>query len=114
MCGLAVVIEFFAQSIGDLRMDFGSRDRAVVPLAEAQRKLHLTQVVFSRRCHVGVLQLAGEWPAVERRRAVYLAERSSACRSLLEIAKLGLPVDAELARHPPSYKRPTHRWRVRL
>src|SRR5271166_165173 len=101
MRGLALVIELLTQSVGDLSMNLAGRDRPVVTLVKPHREPQLQQIGLHRRCHVGVLQLAGERPAVECCSPVYLAERSGACRSLLEIAKSGLPVSAEFTCHAP-------------
>ncbi len=114
MRGLALVIELLAQPLGDLGMDLGGGDRAVVALVETHRELQLAQIGFDRRGHVGILQFAGERGAVERGRPMHLAKRGGARRGSLEIAKPALPIGPEFARHAASDKRPAHRRRVRL
>ena len=87
MRGLALVIELLAQPVGDLGVDLGGADRAVVALVEPHREFKLAQIGFDRRAHVRILQFAGERGAVERDRPVHLAERGRARRLMLEIAK---------------------------
>ena len=114
MRGLALVIELLAQPLGDLGMDLGGGDRAVVALVQTHRELQLAQIGFDRRGHVGILQFAGECGAVERGRPVHLAERGGARRNSVEIAKPAPPIGPEFARHAPSDKRPAHRRRICL
>ena len=63
---------------------------SVVSIAGSMRRRmanshsQLPQVGFDRRLHVGILQLAGELRAVERARAMHLAERSGRRRMMLE------------------------------
>ncbi len=66
MRGLALIIQFLAQPVGDLGVDLGGRDGAVVALVQPHRQAQLAQIGFDRRGHVRVLQFAGERGAVER------------------------------------------------
>ncbi len=95
-------------------MDLRHRDRAVVALIDPKRETELRQVRFHRRGHIGILQLTGEKPAIERLRAMYLAERGRARRHVLEAAESLFTIRPELARHPPLHEHPAHGRRVRL
>ena len=114
MCGLALVIEFLAQSVGDFGMDLGGGDGAVVALVETHRQLQLAQIGFDRRGHVRVLQFAGERGAVEGFGPVHLTERGGARCISLKATEPPLPALAEFALHAALDKRPAHRRRVRL
>ena len=74
MRGLALVIEFLAQPVGDLGVDVGGADRLVVALVQPHREPQLPQIGLDRRPHIRVLQFAGERRAVERDGPMHLAQ----------------------------------------
>ncbi len=114
MRGLAFVIEFLAQPVGDLGMDLRGADRLVVALVNPHREAQLTQIGFDRRSHVRILQFAGERCAVERDGAMHLSQRRCARRLALEALEPALPIRPEFARHAAAHERPAHRRRVGL
>ncbi len=112
--GLAQIIQFLAQPVGDLGMDRGRPDRAVVALVKPHRQLQLAQIGFDGGGHLGILQFAGEPGAVARDRAMHLAQRGGARRGMLEAVEAALPLRPQFADHAAAHERPAHRRRVRL
>jgi len=115
---LARVIQFLAQPGGDLGMDVGGRDGAVVALVEAHREAQLAEVCFDCRTHLGILQFAGERGAVERplksHCAMHLAQGGGARGGVVEALEATLPVRPQFAHHAAAHKGPAHRRRVGL
>ena len=114
MRGLALVIQFLAQPSGDLGMDVAGGDRSVVALVETHCEAQLPQIGLHRRTHIRVLQFAGEKHAIQRCRAMHLAQRGGAGGGVLEGLEAALPVRAEFALHATAHKRPAHRRRIGL
>ena len=114
MLGLADIVELFAQARADLDRDLGGVDRGIEALADGEQQLQLLQIGFDRRLHVGILQLAGKLCAVERARAMHLAERGGGRRLMLEALEFLLPAGAELGLHAPLDEGPAHRRRLAL
>ena len=112
--GLAHIIKFLAQALGDLLGDLGGIERGIEPLADREQQLKLAQVGFDRRLHVGILQLAGKLRAVERVGAVHLAERCRRRRMMFEALEFGFPVRAQLGVHSALDESPAHRRRLAL
>ena len=63
---LVLVIELFADAGTDLGGDLARVDRGIHPAMQREHEIELLQVRFHGGLHVGILQLAGEWRAVER------------------------------------------------
>ena len=84
MLGLTPIIELLAHARADLLGDFAGVDRAIEAAADRQQPFQLLQIGFDGGLHVGILQLAGQRLAIERARAMNLAERSSGGRVMLE------------------------------
>ena len=76
--------------------------------------MQLIEVGFDRRLHVGILQLAGQRVAIERARAMHLAERGGGRRMMFEFGEFLLPVGAQLGAHAPLDEGPAHGRRLAL
>ena len=94
--------------------DLGGVDRGVHAAMDGEQPFELLEIGLDGRLHVRILQLAGERRAVERDRAVHLAERGGGGRVMLEAREPRLPVGAELGHHAPLDERPAHRRGVAL
>ena len=81
---------------------------------EREQHAELGEIGLHRRGHVGILQLAGDALAVERDRAVDLAERGRGGRRKIEGRELRLPVRAKFGLHAPAHEGGAHRRGVRL
>ena len=114
MLGFAPVIELLAHARADLLADLAGVDRGIEPAADRQQPLQLLQVGFDRGLHVGILQLAGKRGAVERARAMHLAERRGGRRMMLEAREFLLPAGTELRHHAALDEGPAHRRRFAL
>ena len=114
MLGLAAIIELLADALADLLADFAGVDRGIEAAADGKQPLQLLQIGFDRRLHVGILQLAGQFGAVERAGAMHLAEGSGRGGMMLEACELALPIRPKLGNHAPLDKGPAHRRRFAL
>ena len=112
--GLALVVELLAEPGRDLGVNLAGVDGPVVAGVDGEDQLELADVRRDRRCHVRVLQLAGERRAVMSRGAVHLAEGRRGRRVRLEFGEGRTPVGAELGRHAALDEAPAHRGRLRL
>ena len=111
---LAVVVELLAQALCKLLVDPLGVDRLIVAAIKREDHAELGEVRLHGALDMGILQLAGEGAAVERRRAMDLAERGG--RRSLEVERLeaALPVGAQLGSHAAAHERPAHRRRLGL
>ena len=114
MAGLVPVVEFLAEPLADLLADLGGVDLGVEAPLQREQDAELGEVRLHRRLHVGVLELAGEGPAVMAGGAVDLAERGGGRRRLVEGREPRLPVRAEFRLHPALDEGRPHRRRGRL
>ena len=114
VAGLALVIELLAQPRRDFGVDLSGVDGPVVAGIDGKDQPELADVGRHRRCHVGVLQLAGKRRAVVARGAVHLAEGGGSGGFRLERGEGRTPVGAQFARHAPLDEAPAHGRRPRL
>src|SRR3974390_1292470 len=112
--GLAHVVELLAQAFGDFFRDLGGVDRRIEALADRKQQPRFPEIAFARRLHFWILELAGQFDAVERAGAVHLAERGGRRRVMLETLEFLFPADAELRIHPSPHEGPAHGWRLAL
>ena len=112
--GLAAIVELLAQPRADLLGDLAGVDLRAEPALHGEDHAELAEIGFDRRLHVGILELAGERPAVEADRAMHLAERGGGRRLVLERTEALLPVGPELGQHAALDEGPAHRRRLAL
>ncbi len=106
--GLALVVQLLADAGGDLDDDLAGVDGAEHLAADGQDRAQLRQVALHRALHVGILQLHGQGPAVERGGPVNLAKGGGGGGGEVEAAEPGLPVGAQFRRHPPAHEGAGH------
>ena len=58
MRGLALVVQFLAQTLRDLGIDFARIDRAVEAAIDRKDDAELIEIGVNRRLHVGIFELA--------------------------------------------------------
>ena len=97
--GLAGVVEFLAQAVGDFLDHRVGIDRAVHALEHAEQGAQLADIGFNRAGHVRILQLAGNLAAIVQRGAVDLAEGGGVRGLVGEAGELCLPPWPELGAH---------------
>ncbi len=86
---LAPVVELLAHARGDLLGDLARVDHRVHAAVDREQPVELLQVGLHGGLHVGILQLGGERLAVERARAMHLAQarrRRPACARIRRIS----------------------------
>ncbi len=111
---LAPVVQLLAQALGQLLVDPGRVDRAVVAAIEAEDQPQLAKIGLDRALDARILQLAGQRPAVLRGRPVDLAERGGGRGVERELLEPALPARTKLGRHAPAHEGPAHGRRLRL
>ena len=108
--GLTAAIQFLAQAI--------ARARHPPPLDLSSRRsggnLKLREVGFDRHTHVGLLELAGQPPAVTANRPMNLTEGRGSHRVVLEAGISALPIGTQFTDRAALDEVPPHGRRVGL
>jgi hypothetical protein len=112
--GLARVVQFLAQPLGQFLVDVFLAYNTVHAVIDRHRDLELPQVGFDRAGHVRVLQLARHHRAVRQRRLVHLAKACRGGSRLAEGGKVAVPVWTQFAAHAPAHECGPHRRCVGL
>ncbi len=89
-------------------------DGVIQPVIDRHRDAKLAQIGFHRRRHIGVLQLAGDLPPIQQRRAMHLAEARGGGGHFPEMGEAPPPIGAEFGRHAAADEIPAHGGRIRL